>query len=218
MMFTFTVKVAFMAKLNMSNSIIIVAFVAEINIKIVHDVIQVDVTRVDVIVIAECGRCEHGDVMTTSRTSEEGAAGLLLALPSTAVEEEEEEMPCVGSLLLGLPLLQLPQEQQPFSQGIVVVNNKGKEGEGGKDDPEVPGRGSLLLSDKKNKREWCTTRAHNKIKNKSKKTKNQKLNVKIVDSRKEPVVFVGGVIPTPHSHPTPPVVHRWDLPAWGRGR
>ena len=108
----------------------------------------------------------------TSTSTEEEAAGLLLALPSnttTATEKtKEEEMPCTGSLLLDLPL-QLLQEQQPFSQGS-VVNNKGKGGEGGKDDPEVPACGSLFLSDKKNKRKWWhATRAHNKIKKRKEK-------------------------------------------------
>ena len=60
-MFTVNVKVAFMAKLfnsNMNNINIIVAFVAEINVKLVRDVIIVDVTRVDVIVIMwKNGRC-----------------------------------------------------------------------------------------------------------------------------------------------------------------
>ena len=111
-----------MAKLFINSNInsinIVVAFVAKINVKIVRDVIIVDVTRYDVIVVVWWNEECEGD-LTTSRTSEEGAAGLLLALPSTA-KTKEEEMPCVGSLLLGLPLLQLPQEQQPFSQGPVV--------------------------------------------------------------------------------------------------
>ena len=65
----------------------------------------------------------------STRREEEEAAGLLLALPSSTTEEKKEEMPCTGSLLLNLPL-QLLLQQQPFSQGIVVVNNKGKGGEG----------------------------------------------------------------------------------------
>ena len=86
---------------------------------------------------------------------------------------------------------------------------------------EVPARGSLLQKTKKNvneRSEQRTVRDLQKIEKNSKKEKTQKLNVKIVDSRKEPVVFVGGVIPTPHPHPTPPVARGWDPPAWGGGR
>ena len=220
---TFTVKVAIMAKLFINSNInsinIVVAFVAKINVKIVRDVIIVDVTRYDVIVVVWWNEECEGD-LTTSRTSEEGAAGLLLALPSTA-KTKEEEMPCVGSLLLNLPLLQLPQEQQPFSQGLnVIINTFGKGGEGGEEEKkEVPARGSLLQSKQRNIRKETRHAAStpNKIKNKSKETKTQKLNVKILGRfRKEP--FVGGVIPTPHPHPTPPVACGWGLPAWGGGR
>ena len=216
-MFTIIVKVAFLAQLFNSNSNsninIVVAFVAEFNVKIVRDIIVVDVTRVDVIVIAEYGRCNSGDV-TTTRREEEEAAGLLLALPSTA-KKNEEEMPCVGS-----PLLSLPLHTKPFSQGHynVVNNNNGKGGEGGEEDQEVPARGSLLQCQRNVKKETRRAASTHKIEKNSKKEKTQKLNVKIVDSRKEPVVFVGGVVPTPHTHPTPPVVRGWDPPAWGGGR
>ena len=82
MMFTIKVKVAIMAQLNFNNNnMIFMAFMTkiEINIKIDNDVtVCSDVIRDDV--IARNG-CKCGDLKTT-RTEEEGAAGLLLALPS----------------------------------------------------------------------------------------------------------------------------------------
>ena len=223
-MFTVNVKVAFMAQVNFDNSnniTVIMAIMAKITINMKNnddvtiqgDIITSDVTRYDVITQ---NKCKCGD-LTTTRTVEEEAAGLLLALPSTAEMTQEEEMPCVGSLLLDLPLLQLPQEQQPFSQGPVVVNTTGKGGEGGEEEKkEVPARGSLLLKSKNKRETWCTRRAHNKKIAKQRKEKTQKLNVFIGSfSWKEDD---GGVIPTPHPHPTPPVAHGWDPPAWGGGR
>ena len=49
MMLTVNVKMAFVANFFSNNNKFVVAFVAEINIKIVHDVIVVDVIRGDII-------------------------------------------------------------------------------------------------------------------------------------------------------------------------
>ena len=216
-MLTFNVKVkmAFMAQVNFNNNniiIIIMAIMAKIklNYNSCDITIQGDIT----IIVWWC----EGD-LTTRR--EEEAAGLLLALPSsnsstTTVEKKEEEMPSTGSLLLDLPLQLLQKQQQPFSQGLNVVNNTGKGGEGGDEEEkeEVPGHGSLLLlKNEKNKSEWCTMRALQKIEKNGKK---KKLKISI-NPRKE-FVFCGVVILDPHTHPSPPVACGWGLPAWGGGR
>ena len=179
--FVINVRMAFMAKIdfnNHNNITVTMAIMAKI-ITINNNTIQGDVIASDVIVIARTsGRC--GDLTSTRR--EEKAAGLLLALPSnesTAEEKKEEEMPSTGSLLLDLPL-QLLQKQQPFSQGLNVINTTGKGGEGGDEEEEkeeVPGHGSLLLlKDEKNKRNvpgfWCTIHSHEKIEKSCKKRKN----------------------------------------------
>ena len=132
-----------MAQYN-SNNMIFMAFMAEIKIKNMKNDITICGNIIQDDIITQ-NKCKCGDLTTTRR--EEEAAGLLLALPSTAYKEREEEMPCVGSLLLDLPLLQLPQEQQPFSQGLnVIVNTFGKGGEGGAEEKkEVPACSSLLL-------------------------------------------------------------------------
>ena len=175
-MLTFNVKVkmAFMAQVNFNNNNIIITVMMAIMAKIKLNYNSCDITiQGDITIIVWW--CE-GD-LTTRR--EEEAAGLLLALPSsnsstTTVEKKEEEMPSTGSLLLDLPLQLLQKQQQPFSQGLNVVNNTGKGGEGGNEEEkeEVPGRGSLLLllKNEKNKSEWCTMRKIEK--NSVKKRKN----------------------------------------------
>ena len=222
--FTVNVKMAFMAKIDNSNTNITVMMAIMAKIKLNYNsydvTIQGDVIASDVIVIARTsGRC--GD-LTTSTSTEEEAAGLLLALPrSTTTVEKEEEMPSTGSLLLDLPLQLLQLQQQPFSQGS-VVNTTGKGGEGGDEEEEkeeVPGHGSLLLlKNEKNKRNvpgfWCTIHSHEK--NRKKLGKKKKLKT-FVASRKE-FVFCGVVILDPHTHPSPPVACGWGPPAWGGGR
>ena len=175
-MLTFNVKVkmAFMAQVNFNNNIIIIIMAIMAKIKLNYNSCDITIQGDITIIVWWC----EGD-LTTRR--EEEAASLLLALPSsnssttTAEEKKEEEMPCTGSLLLDLPLQLLQKQQQPFSQGLNVVNNTGKGGEGGNEEEkeEVPGRGSLLLllKNEKNKSEWCTMRALQKIEKNGKKKK-----------------------------------------------